>query len=100
MLCVKTLRCASNTSNGPAAKANWYVLIGSVSLKTCHIIPAGGDCGSPPLVSSNSGSAAPSVFEMTFQFCGAVNLSVKRAFRSGWSKQGNAVLASEGTKSV
>jgi hypothetical protein len=22
-LCIKTLRCTSNTSNGPAAKANW-----------------------------------------------------------------------------
>jgi hypothetical protein len=40
------------------------------------------------------------VFETTRHFSGAVTLSVKRALRSGWSKQGKAVLASEGTKSV
>ena len=30
---------------------------------------------------------------------GTSSASVKRALRSGWSKQGNTVLASDGTKS-
>jgi hypothetical protein len=40
------------------------------------------------------------VFVITRQPSGTVISSVKRALRSGWSKQGNAVLASEGTNSV
>jgi hypothetical protein len=43
---------------------------------------------------------AGAVLEMTDQAVGAVMLSLKRALRSGWSKQGKAMLASIGTKRV
>ena len=40
------------------------------------------------------------VLEMTVQAAGAVRVSWKRAFRSGWSKQGKAISASIGTNRV
>src|SRR5437660_701347 len=75
-------------SKCPAAKANKYVEMGCVSPK--KVVFAAIDS-----VSLETGE-----FDSTVQSRGALTSSVKRPFRSGWSKQGNAMLASMGTNSV
>ena len=62
--------------------------IGAVSAKRQRTAaPAGSRAATAPLGS-------------TVHPAGAVSRQRKRAFRSGWSKQGNSRLASEGTSNV
>ncbi len=77
-----------NSANGPAAKAKRYVLMGSVSGKCQKLFV-------PFRV-----TVSALVFDMTVQAVSVKTFSWNRAFKSGWSKQGKAVLASDGTKSV
>ena len=63
--------------------------------------PNPGDARSTMVCLLPAGRAATGfVFEITVHASGAVRVRVKRPFRSGWSKHGNAMSASIGTKSV
>src|SRR5579864_7371178 len=73
--------------NGPAANANKYVLIGSVSANRVRLCPA-----------PASETLATAEFEITVQPSGAFSSKVNRPFKSGSSKHGKAMLASMGTK--
>jgi len=102
-----SIDCVANSANGPAANAKTYVLMGWVS-SNVNIWEEVGSRG--PCVTGSKWSSMPDpisfdgVFETTRQLsftvglAGTIMLSVNLAFRSGWSKTGNAVLASEGTK--
>src|SRR6476646_8230266 len=75
----------TNRAYGPAANAKRYVGNGSVS--------ANRRC-----VGAAAVEARP--LAIAIQPVGTVNSNVRRALRSGWSKQGNSAWASEGTRSV
>src|SRR6478735_10540781 len=73
---------SSHRAYGPAISATRYVLIRGVVAKVRTLsLPDGSSCTAAPL-------------EMTCQCAGAVTLTSKVAFKSGWSKHANIRLAS------
>nr|HQU92507.1 M1 family aminopeptidase [Pyrinomonadaceae bacterium] len=85
---------SSTLSNGPAANAKTYVLICVVSANSLKKVVRKGLEGP---TSRTRSLGVP--FETTLQSWGRSTLRLNLAFRSGWSNTGNAVLASDGTKS-
>src|SRR6266852_3999383 len=82
-------RLSVSSANGPAAKAKRYVLIGGVAANRNR-----------RRLFETYSVAAIGAFSTAVHARGRTSSRLKRAFRSGWSKQGKALLAAEGTKSV
>jgi len=89
------LASGPNSCHGPAANAKTYVLMGLVSEKVFAIEYFSGNF----VMRSGFSIGGSSLFEITSHPVGATTSNLNLAFRSGWSNTGNAVLASDGTKS-